>query len=132
MSVTDLLKYKNKKKSPKYTSLPKRNQNLYKLNIALKIEYFKKSLQPFINNEYIEQCDLTDEGCSIKYQSNINKTVFALILQDYSPDEYDAQFATWEFYMHNFEKDEYLDSRFFSSSEMAIRYFISKVKYLLD
>ena len=132
MSVTDLKEYKNKQKQPKYTSEPKKGQNMYKKNLVQKIEYFNKSVKPFLNNTYIEHCDFSIEGCAIKFLSKNNKTVFALILQDYLPDEYDAQFATWEFYMHNFEKDEYLDSRFFSSSEMAKKYFISKVKYLLD
>jgi len=132
MSVTDLNEYKNKQKQPKYTSEPKQGQNMYKKNLVQKIEYFNKSVKPFKNNTYIELCDFSIEGCAIKFLSKINKTVVVLILQDYSPEEYDSQFATWEFYIQNTEKDEYLDSRFFSSSSMAIKYFISKVKYLCE
>jgi len=53
-----------------------------------------------------------------------------LILQDYSPDEFDSMYVTWEFYIHNLKHDEYIDSRFFSRTDSAINYFLSKIKYM--
>jgi len=66
---------------------------------------------------------------SFGFQSKNLSTEFSLILQDYSPEEFDSHFATWEFCIYNTQNDEYIDSRFFTSSEMAIKYFISKIKY---
>ena len=64
------------------------------------------------------------------FDSKVKKNLeILLILQDYSPEESDNYIVTWEFYIHNIVQDEYIDSKFFSSSDMAINYFLSKIKY---
>ena len=91
--------------------------------------FFDKNMRDYINNPYIEKCKFSLNECIVKFSSRDLQTDFLLILQDYSPEEFDSNFATWEFCIYNISNEEYIDSRFFTSSEMAIKYFISKIKY---
>ena len=131
MSIIDFKNYKESLNKPKYTTEPKPDRNLYKKNLADKINYFDSQMSLYINNPVIEKCDFSTEGCAIMFITLDNKTEVLLILQDYSPDELDEHCVTWEFYIRNVENDEYLDSRFFSTTDMAIKYFLSKIKYML-
>ena len=130
MTVVNFKDYKNSLKQPKYTSEPKTGKNLYKKNLIEKIDYFNSQMKNYLDNPIIEKCDFSIEGCVIKFNSNNTDTEVSLILQDYSPDEFDSLYVTWEFYIHNIKHDEYLDSRFFSRSDTAIKYFLSKIKYM--
>ena len=131
MSVIDFKNYKASQNKPKYTSEPKVGSNLYKKNLDAKIKYFNTQMQIYENNPIIENCVFSKEGCAIKFSASDNKTEVLLILQDYSPEEFDTHYVTWEFYIHNIEHDEYLDSRFFSTTDMAVKFFLSKIKYIV-
>ena len=129
MSVIDFQEYKAQLREPNYTTKPKIGKNLYKKNLIEKRVFFDENLKEYINNPYIEKCKFSLSDCIVKFSSKNLSTEFSLILQDYSPEEFDSHFATWEFCIYNTQNDEYIDSRFFTSSEMAIKYFISKIKY---
>ena len=88
-----------------------------------------KTLQ--VDTNIIEKCKFSAEGCSIKFISIEENIDVFLILQDFSPDEFDNTFITWEFFIYNIKDDEYLDSRFFTTTDMAVKYFLSKIKYML-
>jgi len=129
MSVINFQEYKARLEKPNYTSEPKPGRNLYKKNLIEKRIFFDKNMGDYINNPYIEKCKFSLNECIVKFSSRDLQTDFLLILQDYSPEEFDSNFATWEFCIYNTSNEEYIDSRFFTSSEMAIKYFISKIKY---
>jgi len=130
MTVVNFKDYKKSLNKPKYSSEPEPGKNLYKKNLLEKIDYFNSQMESYMDNPIIEKCDFSIEGCAIKFSSSDSNTEVTLILQDYSPDEFDSLYVTWEFYMHNIRHDEYLDSRFFSRTDTAIKYFLSKVKYM--
>jgi len=130
MTVVNFKDYKKSLNKPKYSSEPEPGKNLYKKNLLEKIDYFNSQMESYMDNPIIEKCDFSIEGCAIKFSSSDSNTEVTLILQDYSPDEFDSLYVTWEFYMHNIRHDEYLDSRFFSRTDTAIKYFLSKIKYM--
>ncbi len=130
MTVVNFKDYKKSLNKPKYSSEPEPGKNLYKKNLLEKIDYFNSQMESYMDNPIIEKCDFSIEGCAIKFSSSDSNTEVTLILQDYSPDEFDSLYVTWEFYIHNIRHDEYLDSRFFSRTDTAIKYFLSKVKYM--
>ena len=130
MNVVDLKEYKKSLNKIEYTTSPKPGLNQYKKNLDEKISYFNKSVKPFLADPIMEKCVFSTEGCAIKFSTLDNVTDVVLILQDYSPEEFDTHYCTWEFYIHNTSHDEYLDSRFFSRTDMAIKYFLSKIKYM--
>ena len=130
MTVVNFKDYKKSLNKPKYSSEPEPGKNLYKKNLLEKIDYFNSQMESYMDNPIIEKCAFSIEGCAIKFSSSDSNTEVTLILQDYSPDEFDSLYVTWEFYMHNIVHDEYLDSRFFSRTDTAIKYFLSKVKYM--
>ncbi len=129
MSVINFQEYKSQLSKPNYTSKPKMGKNLYKKNLIEKRAFFNENLKEYINNPYIEKCMFSLTECLIKFSTKDLSTEFSLILQDYSPEEFDLNFATWEFCIYDTQNDEYIDSRFFTSSEMAIKFFLSKIKY---
>ena len=129
MGIINFKDYKNKRNKVFYTSEPKISENLYKKNLINKVTYFENQLVFYSSDSIIEKCDISLESCALKFflkNLNIN---FLLILQDYSPDESTEGYQTWEFYIHNEITDEYVDSRFISSTREAFKYFISKIKY---
>ena len=130
MTVVNFKDYKKSLNKPKYSSEPESGKNLYKKNLLEKIDYFNSQMESYMDNPIIEKCDFSIEGCTIKFNSSDLNTDVILILQDYSPDEFDSLYVTWEFYIHNIKHDEYLDSRFFSRTDTAIKYFLSKIKYM--
>ena len=130
MTVVNFKDYKKSLNKPKYSSEPEPGKNLYKKNLLQKIDYFNSQMESYMDNPIIEKCDFSVEGCAIKFSSSDSNTEVTLILQDYSPDEFDSLYVTWEFYIHNIRHDEYLDSRFFSRTDTAIKYFLSKIKYM--
>lgn len=130
MTVVNFKDYKKSLNKPKYSSEPEPGKNLYKKNLLEKIDYFNSQMESYMDNPIIEKCDFSIEGCAIKFSSSDSNTEVTLILQDYSPDEFDSLYVTWEFYIHNIRHDEYLDSRFFSRTDTAIKYFLSKIKYM--
>ena len=129
MSVINFQEYKSRLKKPTYTTEPIPGRNIYKKNLIAKRKFFDDNIKIYINNPHIEKCIFSINECIVKFNSKDLKTDFLLILQDYSPEEFDSNFATWEFCIYNIENDEFIDSRFFTSSDMAIKYFISKIKY---
>tara|TARA_B110000008_G_scaffold204163_1_gene202772 strand:+ start:256 stop:651 length:396 start_codon:yes stop_codon:yes gene_type:complete len=130
MSIVNLKDFKASLNKPKYTTEPKQGRNLYSKNLRDKIEFFNKKIGPYLSNPIIENCEFSAEGCAIKFISIKENTDVLLILQDFSPDEFDNSFVTWEFFIHNIKDDEYLDSRFFTATDMAVNYFLSKIKYM--
>ncbi len=131
MTVIDFNDFKKSLHEPVYTSKPSSKVNLYKKNLAEKIKYFNDSISLFLDNPIIEQCNFSVQGCAIRFTQINSPLNITLVLHDYSPDEEDLEFVTWEFYVRNFENDEYLDSKFFTTSKFAIKYFILKIKYFL-
>mgnify|MGYP006102897129 CR=1 FL=1 len=131
MSIVNLKDFKALKNKPEYTTEPKSGRNLYSKNLADKLEFFNNKISTYLCNPIIEKCEFSSEGCAIKFISVKENTDVLLILQDFSPDEFDNSYVTWEFFVHNIKDDEYLDSRFFSTTDMAIKYFLSKIKYML-
>lgn len=129
MSVINFKDYKKSLNKPKYTSAPKTGKNMYVKNLEDRITYFENKIGLYANNPIIEKCEFSVEGCAIKFCVIEKNLEILLILQDYSPEESDNYIVTWEFYIHNIVQDEYIDSKFFSSSDMAINYFLSKIKY---
>ena len=130
MTIVNFKDYKNSLNKPKYTTEPKRGKNLYKKNLIEKTTYFNAQMGKYMDNPIIEKCDFSLEGFVIRFISSDKNTEVSLILQDYSPDEFDSMYVTWEFYIHNSQHDEYIDSRFFSRTDSAINYFLSKIKYM--
>ena len=130
MTIVNFKDYKNSLNKPKYTTEPKSGKNLYKKNLIEKTTYFNAQMAKYMNNPIIEKCDFSLEGFVIRFNSSDKNTEVSLILQDYSPDEFDSMYVTWEFYIHNLQQDEYIDSRFFSRTDSAINYFLSKIKYM--
>ena len=130
MTIINFKDYKNSLNKPKYTTEPKSGKNLYKKNLIEKTTYFNTQMAKYMDNPIIEKCDFSLEGFAIRFDSSDKNTEVSLILQDYSPDEFDSMYVTWEFYIHNLQQDEYIDSRFFSRTDSAINYFLSKIKYM--
>ena len=130
MNVVNFKEYKESLKKTEYTTSPKVGLNLYKKNLDEKIAFFNERIRPYLLNPIMEKCSFSREGCAIKFSTIDKVTDVILILQDYSPEEFDTHYCTWEFYIHNSTHDEYLDSRFFSGTNMAIKYFLSKIKYM--
>lgn len=130
MTIVNFKDYKNSLNKPKYTTEPKSGKNLYKKNLIEKTTYFNSQMAKYMDNPIIEKCDFSLEGFAIRFNSSDKNTEVSLILQDYSPDEFDSMYVTWEFYIHNLQHDEYIDSRFFSRTDSAINYFLSKIKYM--
>ena len=131
MGIVNLKDFKASLNKPKYTIEPKPGRNLYSKNLIDKLEFFNNQISVYLSDPIIEKCEFSSEGCAIKFiliEENID---VLLILQDFSPDEFDNTFVTWEFFIHNIKDDQYLDSRFFSTTDMAIKYFLSKIKYML-
>ena len=129
MNIVNFTDYKAQIKKPKYTKEPILGKNLYKKNLNEKIRYFNESMEIYINNPIIEKCNFSIKSCAVKFNSSgLN---FILVLQDYSPDEVSSNFVTWEFFVFDVENDKYIESTFFSSTDIAIKYFISKIKYTL-
>ena len=113
-----------------WTNEPK-HENRYKTNLASKRKYFKKVLDQFLDNEIIKKCDRSFDICAIKFgpkKSNLEST---LVLQEYSDDQ-EEQLITWEYLLYNRKSETYDDSKFFSSSDKAISYFIDKTRDMVN
>jgi len=130
MNVVNFKEYKESLKKIEYTSPPKAGLNLYKKNLEEKIVFFNERIESYLEDPIMEKCVFSKDGCAVKFSTFDKVTDVILILQDYSPEEFDTHYCTWEFYIHNRTHDEYLDSRFFSGTDMAIKYFLSKIKYM--
>ena len=131
MSIVNLKDFRALSSKPKYTTEPIPGRNLYSKNLIDKLEFFNNKISDYLRNPIIERCEFSSEGCAIKFISIKENIDVLLILQDFSPDEFCNSFVTWEFFIHNIKDDEYLDSRFFTTTDMAVKYFLSKIKYMM-
>ena len=68
--------------------------------------------------------------CAIKYGPKSSQKQSTLILQEYVKDS--ESVITWEFLLFDRINEEYIDSKFFSSSDDAIAYFIDKTKNMIN
>ena len=113
-----------------WTNEPK-HENKYKSNLASKRKYFKKVLDHLLDNEIIKKCDRSFDICAIKFGPKKSILESTLVLQEYSDDQ-EEKLITWEYLLYNRNSETYDDSKFFSSSDKAISYFIDKTRDMVD
>tara|TARA_Y100000389_G_C17181602_1_gene374260 strand:+ start:61 stop:465 length:405 start_codon:yes stop_codon:yes gene_type:complete len=113
-----------------WTNEPK-HENKFKSNLKEKRSFFKEALTSVLDNEVIKKCDRSYDICAMKYGPKNSLFENTLILQEFSKDEGEI-IITWEFLLYNREKDEYDDSKFFTSTEKAFTYFIDKTSNMIN
>ena len=101
MSIVNIKDFKASLNKPKYTTEPKPGRNLYSKNLIDKLEFFNNQITVYLSDPIIEKCEFSSQGCAIKFISIKENIEVLLILQDFSPDEFDNTFVTWEFFIHN-------------------------------
>jgi hypothetical protein len=113
-----------------WTNEPK-HENKFKSNLKEKRSFFKEALTSVLDNEVIKKCDRSYDICAVKYGPKNSLFENTLILQEFSKDEGEI-IITWEFLLYNRSKDEYDDSKFFTSTEKAFTYFIDKTSNMIN